>query len=110
MISDCTYCGILNLNEEAFFHDASELLILVVPAAILYILWRIFVTNRSGPRGGVVVLGLDDSSSVYSDLSLKGVPIYSRVLYCAVSVLTFLLGVMAYEGFKFLSEEYFDFR
>jgi len=60
-------------------------------------------------RGGVVVLGLDDSSSIYSDLSPQGVPIYLRLLYCAVSILTFLIGVMTYEGFMFLSEEYFDY-
>jgi len=109
-----THCGggawaLLDFTEEAFFHDAAELLVLVVPAAILYILWRIFVINRSGPRGGVVVLGLDDSSSVYSDLGPRGVSIHIRLLYCAVSILTFLMGILTFEAIKFLSEEYIDY-
>jgi hypothetical protein len=109
MMSHCSYCGYLDLTEQAFFQDTVALLVLVVPAALCLILWRIFVTNRSGPRGGVVVLGLDDSSSIYSDLSPNGVPIYLRLVYCAISILTFLIGVMAYQAFMFLSEEYFDY-
>ena len=109
-MSHCVYCGILNLTEQAFFQDTAELLVLVIPAAILCILWRIFVTNRSGPRGGVVVLGLDDSSAIYSDLDLKGVSTYLRVLYCEVAILTFLLGVMVHEGVLFLIEAYFSYR
>jgi len=109
MLTNCEVAaaGVLELTEPAFFYDAAELLVLVVPAAILCILWRIFVTNRSGPRGGVVVLGLDDSSSIYSDLDPKGVSIYFRLLYCLVSLLTFLLGLIAFEGVLFLSKEYY---
>ena len=98
------FCEVSDLNETAPFWDTAELLVVIATGATCYTLWRIFVTNRSGPRGGVVVLGLDDSSSVYSDLSLKEVSIYLRVLYCEVSILTFLIGVIAYEGIMLLSE------
>lgn len=91
MIADCIYCGILELNETAFFQDVYALLVLIVPGAICLTLWRVFVTNRSGPRGGIAVLGLDDSSVIYSDLNCS-VSNYRRLLYCLVSVFTFVLG------------------
>ena len=102
MISDCIYCGILELNESAFFQDTFALLVLIVPGAVCFTLWRIFVTNKSGPRGGVVVLGLDDSSSTYSDLSLSGISIYLRLSYCGTCILTFVIGLFTSEAFKFL--------
>jgi hypothetical protein len=103
MISDCVYCGILELNETAFFQDTLALLEVIVPGAICLTLWRLFVTNRSGPRGGIVVLGLDDSSSIYSDLG-RSVSSYLRLSYCLISVLTFVLGVLSSEGGKFLRD------
>ena len=93
MISDCAYCGILELNETAFFQDTLALLVLVAPGAICLTLWRLFVTNKSGPRGGITVLGLDDSSSIYSVQS--GVSIYLRLSYCFISILTFVLGLLS---------------
>ena len=101
MISDCTYCGILELNEGAFFQDTFALLVVIAPGAICLILWRLFVTNKSGPRGGIVVLGLDDSSSIYSDLG-RPLSIYLRLSYCLISVLTFVLGLLSSAGFRLL--------
>ena len=106
MLSYCEYYG---TTDTSSFEDFEELLVLIFASAICYTLWRIFVTNRSGPRGGVVALGLDDSSCVYSDLGVKGVSGYLRLLYFAVSILTFLIGVMTYEGLKFVSEEYYGY-
>jgi hypothetical protein len=54
MISDCVYCGILELNETAFFQDTFALLTVIAPGAICLTLWRLFVTNKSGPRGGML--------------------------------------------------------
>ena len=103
MISDCycSYCGILELNATAFFQDTFSLLVIVVPAAICLTLWRLFVTNRSGPRGGILVLSLDDSSSIYSDLS-KPVSIYLRLSYCLIGLLTFALGLLSSASVRFL--------
>jgi len=106
VISDCAYCGILELEETAFFLDTFALLVLVVPAATCFTLWRIFVTNRTGPRGGVVVLGLDDSSSS-SDLSGSATPVYLRFSYCITSILTFVIGLVTSEAFKFLRKTIF---
>jgi hypothetical protein len=103
MISDCVYCGILELNATAFFQDTFALLKVIAPSAICLTLWRLFVTNRSGPPGGIVVLGLDASSSIYSN-SGRSVSSYHRLSYCLISILTFILGVVSSEGVKFLRD------
>ena len=107
MISDCAYCGILELDDTPFFQDTFALLLVVVSAAICFTLWRIFVTNRAGPRGGVVILGLDDSSSTYSDLGQSGISVYLRLSYCVTSILTFVIGLITSEALKFLRKTIF---
>jgi hypothetical protein len=107
MISDCSYCGILGLDEKAFFQDAFALLLLVLPAAICFTLWRMFVTNKTGHRGGVVVLGLDDSSPTNSDPSQSGISVYLRLSCCTTSILTFAIGLASSEAFKFLRKLFY---
>ena len=107
MMSDCEYCGILELHDTSFFQDTFALLLVVVPAAICFTLWRVFVTNRAGPRGGVVILGLDDSSSTYSDLGQSGISVYLRLSYCVTSILTFVIGLITSEALKFLRKTIF---
>jgi len=101
MISNCFYCG-TELNETGFFQDTFEVLHVVIPAAICFTLWRMFVTNKSGPRGGIEVLGLDESSFVYSNLSKSDISTYLRLLYCLIGISTFVLGLLASETVKYL--------
>ena len=104
MISDCAYCGILELNDPAFFEDTFALLVIIAPGALCFTLWRIFITNKSGPRGGVIILGLDDSAPIYSDLGTSGISSYVRLSYCITSILTFVIGLLTSEAFKFLEK------
>lgn len=90
-------CSLYGLEESGFLADAFALLTLVTPLAVCYTLWRIFVTNRSGPRGDIIDLGLDDSSAVYSDLDPRGIPPRVRLYYIATSAATFLLGLLAFQ-------------
>src|SRR5260370_37957534 len=106
MISGCAYCGILQLNETAFFQDTFALLVLIAPGTMFFTLWRIFVTNKSGPRGGVVVLGLDDSSSTHADLSLSGFSMDRPLTYCCTSILTFGTGLPPSVGCKRLRKSF----
>ena len=99
MISQCVYCGILELNERAFFQDTFVLLAVMSPAALGFTLWRLFVTNKSSPRGGIIVLGLNNSAFLDSGWSLST---YVRLPYLLFSVLTFELGLISSEGFKIL--------
>ena len=85
------------LDDFAFIADTLALHVVAVPVIIGYILWRIFITNKVGPRGGITVLGLDDSSSIYSELGQYRLRHYIRFEYVLVSVLTFVLGLMAFE-------------
>jgi len=91
MISDCVYCGILELNEVSFFADVAALSVLVVPGVIVFTLWRMFVTNKQPP----VVLGLDRSASLHPTLIPQEVSVYLRVLYLLTSVITFAVGVLS---------------
>jgi len=91
MISDCAYCGILELNEVSFFADVAALSVLVVPGVIVFTLWRMFVTNKQPP----VVLGLDRSASLHPTLIPQEVSVYLRVLYLLTSVITFAVGVLS---------------
>ena len=97
MITDCFGSGINPLDEFAFIVDTAALHLVAIPAIIGYILWRFFITNKVGPRGGITVLGLDDSSSIYSELGQYRLSHYIRFDYVLVSVLTFVLGVIAFE-------------
>jgi hypothetical protein len=93
----------LELTEVGFFTDVGALLTLVAPGAIWFLLWRMYVTNRSGPRGDITVLGLGDSAP-YLDCERAYVPAPVRLSYCLVSVVTFLVGFLTSEGFKFLRQ------
>jgi len=94
---------ILGLTEAGFFSDVGALLTLVAPCAIWFLLWRMFVTNHSGHRGDITVLGLGDSSP-YLECERVYVPAHVRLSYCLVSLVTFLVGFLTSEGFKFLRQ------
>lgn len=47
--------------DDAFLFGVGLLMIAVVPVAIACSLWKIFVTNRIGPRR--TILGLDENSA-----------------------------------------------
>lgn len=91
MISDCAYCGILELNDVSFFADVAALSVLVIPAVIVFTLWRMLVTNKQQ----ALVLGLDRSVSLHPALIPQEVSIYLRVLYLLTSMITFAVGLLA---------------
>ena len=51
---------------DILIQDVNELMLYTAPLALCLVLWKLFVTNRTTPRGDVTVLGLDASSSTYS--------------------------------------------
>ena len=91
------------LEEGSFLYDVGRLMTLVVPAAIAYALWRIFVTNRTGP-GGTTILGLDENSATYTELYGRRIPWLTLFLYVLTSVVTFKLGVLAFEAFRYVMD------
>ena len=86
-----------------FSQDLGELLLYVAPGVICALLWKIFVTNRTQPRGNILGLGLDDSSSVYSALPEPAISGWTVLLYVLTIVLTFGLGVLAFDVVQALS-------
>ena len=68
MISSCSTggSGLFGLEEGGFLHDAIALMILVIPIAIGYTLWRIFVTDPTG-HVKTSILGLDENKASYTE-------------------------------------------
>ena len=95
-------CGIFDLNEFGFVVDTVTLHVVAIPAIIGFTLWRIFITNKVGPRGDITVLGLDDSSSIYSELGQSRLSRYIRFEYLLVAAVTFMLGLSASEVWQSL--------
>jgi hypothetical protein len=84
-----------DLEERAFFSDYATLMIAAVPAAIGYALWRIFVTNRTGPLG-TTILGLDENSATYREAYDRGISWRTMFLYGLTGV------VFGFETFRYL--------
>ena len=62
------------------FSDVASYVIVVVPAAIGYALWRIFVTNRTRPVG-TTILGLDENSTTYTEVYDHGISWQRLLVY-----------------------------
>lgn len=87
---------------DIFIEDAGPLMIFIFPAAIGVVLWKIFITNRTTPRGNILSLGLDERSATYTELYGRSTPWLTLFLYAMVGVATFKLGVFAYEAWLYL--------
>ncbi|HEY0724832.1 MAG TPA: hypothetical protein VGD41_12750 [Pyrinomonadaceae bacterium] len=87
-----------------FVLDVEPLILIVVPAAIGVVLWKVFVTNRTTPRGNVLSLGLDETSATPTELYGRKIPWRALFLYASVGVTTFQFGVFIYETFYSIQE------
>jgi hypothetical protein len=92
VITRCFAPDLFGLNDFGFIADTLVLHLLAFPVIVGFILWRIFITSKVGPRGGITVLGLDDSSAIYSELGQCRLSHYVRFEYLLVAVLTFGIG------------------
>ncbi len=102
MITRCVGPDLLGLNDFGFITDTIALELLALPVIVSFILWRIFITNKVGPRGGITVLGLDDSSTIYSELGQCRLSHYVRFEYLLVAALTFGIGSVTPDVCKYL--------
>lgn len=84
---------------NVFSEDFGTLILLIFPAAICVVLWKVFVTNRTTPRGNVLRLGLHESSASETELYGHKFPWRALFLYAAVGVTTFEFGVFVYETY-----------
>jgi hypothetical protein len=85
-----------------FVELVSVLMILLVPPAIGYMLWRIFVTNRMSPRGGVCVLGLCETSATPAEMYGRRISCWTFGLYVLTGLLTFKLGLLAFDFYSYV--------
>lgn len=105
MVTNCFggYSGLLGLDELAFVCDVGLLMIAATPAVIVYVLWRIFVTNRVSPAG-TLILGLDENAATYTKLYGRRIPWRALSIYVLTSAVTFKLGVLAFEGYTYIQD------
>jgi hypothetical protein len=89
---------------NVFVEDLSTLMLFILPAAICVVLWKVFVTNRTTPRGNVLALGLDETTATQTELYGRKIPWRSLFLYAAVGVTTFEFGVFIYQTYCQLQE------
>ena len=89
------------IGEPDYVVTITVLMLAGALVAICYTLWRIFVTNRTGP-GGTTILGLDENSATYTELYDRRIPWQSLFLYASVAIMTFKLGVLAFEAYWYL--------
>ena len=94
------YCGgdsfqVTGAEPGGFFSFVAAFMIFVIPPAIGYALWRIFVTNRSGRRR-TTILGLDENSATYTEVYDQGISWRTLFLYGLTGV------VFAFEAFRYL--------
>lgn len=100
MITDCfgTPQELVGLDGHVFFIDAGLLMIAAVPAAVVVVLWKIFVTNRIAPRGNVLALGLNDTSATQVELYGRSIPWRTLFLRASVAAVTCQLGVFSFDA------------
>jgi len=87
-----------------FLDDLGVLMVYLLPAAICVVLWKVFITNRTTPRGNVLSLGLDETSATPTELYGRKIPWKALFLYASVGVTTFQFGVFIYETFYSIQE------
>lgn len=85
-----------------FADQVMNLVILAFPLSVAYTAWRIFVTERMGPRGNVMVLGLDERSATYSEMYRPKIPGWTLLLYFLTSFGTFSLGLLAFDTYQYV--------
>ena len=103
MVTCCACDPEMTYNVAIFLQDCNEFMVYTVPVAICVVLWKIFVTNRTTPRGDMTFLGLDESSATYSPPVQRGVTFGTLLLYLLTSVSTFGLGVLVFGAVQLLS-------
>lgn len=95
----CCFCEPeLAYDLATFLQDFNEFMVYTAPVAMCVVLWKIFVTNRSTPRGDMTVLGLDESSGTYSPPFQRGVTFGTLLLYLLTGFTTFGLGVLIFDA------------
>jgi hypothetical protein len=103
MIPDCGGLQDWDLSdfEAVFLQSAFSMLKIIIPGAICFFLWRIFVTNKKQ----IEVLGLGLNQTATNGTRVKCLPKFSPrllLLYSATVVVTFNAGLLFFEACEFL--------
>src|SRR5215216_6897394 len=98
MISDSfTLTDCYGIGEPDYLVTIKLLMLAVVPVAIGYMLWRIFVTNRAGSVTATV-FGLNENSATFSESSSRRIPWRTVFLYVLTGA------TFAFEVYKYVMD------
>lgn len=102
MITDCFSDNfyVSHYPLDVFFEDLIAFTSIVVPAALIFMLVRIFLA----PRGRVIALGLSDTSASQSELGARRSSYPLLLLYVFTSFLTFFVGLRVFDCYRYLTE------
>ena len=103
MVTCCFYEPDLTYNLDVFLPDLAAFILYTTPTAIGLVLWKIFITNRRTPQGGLTVLRLDESADTYSPVPHPGASALVIVLNVLTGMFTFELGVLVFDAMHALS-------
>lgn len=83
--------------EPIFVQGTIELLTVIIPAAIVLVIWQLYVTNRSLSRPRVSTLGLNDSieDQTRSPSCVFRVSPVNLFIYATTALVAFDLGWLA---------------
>jgi hypothetical protein len=95
--------GLVDLDEVGFILDVLLLTILALPMSITYVLWSIFITNRCSPPTSVLGLRMEHSSATEARWYIPRISAGRLALYTIMTVLTFDLGPLAFNLYRYLS-------
>jgi hypothetical protein len=107
MVTDCvgTRRWDFSDSEEVFLQGSLSLLEVVLPLAICFLLWRVYIMNKADERRSLSILALSDDSSTDRKLDsfFPAVSIWSLLLYAGASLIAFNVGLVAVSAYDFLS-------
>jgi hypothetical protein len=89
-------------TEAIVLRGNISLLKIIIPGAICFLLWRLYVTNKGDAYQNVSILRLNESptDNQHADSSYSKISPFTLLLYIITTVMTFNLGrlsVLAYE-------------
>lgn len=70
--------------------DVGVLIILAIPVAIIYVLWRIFVPPSDLPAANILALDPENTGENFSTFCWSGTPVWKPIVYFVLAVLTLI--------------------
>ena len=106
MVTDCGGMQAWDFSdtETVFLKGSLSLLMIIVPSAICFLLWRLYATNKDSPHHNVSILGLNEipTDNQSTNAYFSKISPCTLLLYITTTVVTFNLGMLSVLAYEFL--------